>query len=189
MKNKRPKEWLTKDEYNKLINNPYLPRKDDLMLSLLYSCALRVSELIEIRVRDIDIKNATITIQESKRSDGPALVPVPGPLLKRINQWISDHNLTKTRYLIFSNHSNQMSRTQVHRIVKKAAEATNIDKELTTHTFRRTRAKHLLDNGLPLEQVSKLLRHKYLESTMHYLQISINDLQKAITKIDENNTS
>ena len=187
MKNKRPKEWLTRKEYNKLINDPYLPRKDDLILSLLYSCALRVSELTDIRVRDIDINNATITIREGKRSEGPALVPVPAPLLKKINQWITDNKLTKMRYLIFSRHSKQISRTQIYRIVKKAAKRTNIEKALTTHTFRRTRAKHLLDEGLPIEQVSKLLRHKHISSTMHYLKISIKGLQKAITEIDQNN--
>ena len=72
----------------------------------------------------------------------------------------------------------------MHRIIKYAAEKAGIKKELTTHTFRRTRATHLLDAGLPLEQVSRLLRHKFISSTMVYLRISIKGLQKAINKID-----
>ena len=186
---KQPKEWLTKEEYNQLINHPELPRKDDLIIQLLYGCALRVSELCNIRVKDINIPNATITIWESKRSDDPALVPVPAPLLKMINQWIRDNRLTKIRYLFFSSHSQKLSRTQVHRIIKDAGKRAGLEKEITTHVMRRTRAALLLDSGLPLEQVSRLLRHKYLSSTMIYLKISIKGLQQAISKIDSSDDS
>jgi len=181
---KQPKEWLTKEEYNQLINHTDLSTKDDLIIQLLYGCALRVTELCNIRVRDIDFSNATITIWESKRSDDPALVPVPAPVLKRIKQWISDNRLTKMRYLFFTRHSRKISRTQVHRLIKAAGQRAGIEKELTTHVFRRTRAALLLDAGLPLEQVSRLLRHKHITSTMHYLRISIKGLQKAISEID-----
>ena len=187
MKKKQPKEWLTKEEYYQLINHPYLPRKDDLIIQLLYSCALRVSELCSIRVRDINFENATITIWESKRSSDPALVPVPAPVLKMINQWIADNGLTKIRHLFFSQQSKKISRTQIHRLVKEAGQRAGLEKELTTHVFRRTRAAILLDAGLPLEQVSRLLRHKYITSTMHYLRISIKGLQQSINEIDSRN--
>ena len=178
---------MTKEEYFKLINHPEIPRRDDLIIQLLYSCALRVSELCTIRVKDIDISNATITIWESKRSSEPALVPVPAPVLKLLNQWIKDNQLTKTRYLFSSRTSRRLSRTQIHRLIKEATEQAGIDKELSSHSFRRSRATHLLDAGLPIEQVSKLLRHKYITSTMHYLRISIKGLQKSINEIDLKN--
>lgn len=185
MRTKRSKEWLTKEKYNRLINNPNISRKDDIIISLLYSCALRVSELSNIKAGDIDIVNATVTIWESKWTTEPALVPVPAILLKMINQWIKENKITPTQHLISSNRSKYLSRTQIHRIIKSNAEQAGINKEITTHTFRRSRATHLLDAGLPLEQVSKLLRHKYINSTMTYLRISIKGLQKAIEKIDE----
>ncbi len=185
MKKKQPKTWLTKEEYNQLINHPFLPRKDDLIIQMLYGCALRVSELCNIRVRDINFENATITIWESKRANEPALVPVPVPLLKMINQWITDNNLSKLRFLFFSSQSKKLSRVQIHRLIKEAGNRADIEKELTTHTFRRSRATHLLDAGLPIEQVSRLLRHKHLSSTMIYLRISIKGLQKEINKIDQ----
>ena len=188
MKKKQPKEWLTKEEYNQLINNPYLPRKDDLIIQLLYGCALRVSELCNIRVKDVNIENATIIIWESKRSKEPALVPVPTPLLKMINQWISDNKLTKASYLFFSQLSSKISRAQIHRLIKEASQRSGIKKAITTHSMRRTRATLLLDEGLPIEQVSRLLRHKNIISTMVYLQISIKGLQQAISKIDTKNS-
>jgi len=181
---KAKKEWLTKEEYNQIINNPYLPRKDDLIIQMLYGCAFRVSELCNIKIKDIHIPNATITIWESKTSNSPALVPVPSPILKLIYQWITAHRLKKNRYLFFSSHSQKLSRSQIHRLIKEAAQKAGIEKEISSHAFRRTRATHLLDAGLPIEQVSRLLRHKYLSSTMVYLRISIKGLQNAINKID-----
>ncbi len=184
MKKILPKTWLTKEEYSQLINNPYLPRKDDLIIQMLYSCAFRVSELTNIKVKDIDIKYSTICIWKSKRSDDPALVPIPVTILKMINQWIIDNRLSPNRYLFFSTHAKKLSRSLIHRLVKEAGQRAGTEKEITTHTFRRSRATHLLDAGLPLEQVSRLLRHKHLSSTMVYLKISIKGLQKAINKID-----
>jgi integrase/recombinase XerD len=60
-----------------------------------------------------------------------------------------------------------------------------LKKKLTTHSLRRSRATHLLDSGLSIEKVKKLLRHKELSSTILYLKISIKELQKSINKIDE----
>jgi len=127
----------------------------------------------------------TIIIRESKTSNDPALVPIPTTLLKMINQWISENKLSPKKYLFSSNRSKTISRSQISRIIVSNAKQAGIEKIISTHTFRRTRATHLLDAGLPLEQVSRLLRHKHLSSTMTYLRISIKGLQKAVSKIDE----
>jgi integrase/recombinase XerD len=144
MKIKATKEWLTKEEYNRIINNPYLPRKDDLIIQMLYGCAFRVSELCNLKVKDIHIPNATITIWESKTSNSPALVPVPSPILKLIYQWITAHRLNKNRYLFFSSHSQKLSRSQIHRLIKKAAQKADIEKEISSHTFRSYVAKRIM---------------------------------------------
>lgn len=189
MKNKRSKEWLTKDEYYQIINYPYITRRDELIISLLYLCALRIGELADLRVKDIDIDKGTIIIWEYKNSPDPALIPVPDSLIKMLNQWISENRLSPTKYIFSSNRSKIISRSQYHRIIKENAEAAGIEKEISSHTFRRSRATNLLDDGLPLEQVSRLLRHKHISSTMTYLKISIKGLQKAIKKIDKENRS
>ena len=184
MKKKQSKEWLTKEEYNRIINYPHISRKDEIIITLLYSCALRVSELLNIRIEDINTDNATITIWESKNQKDPALVPIPATLLKMLNQWISENKLSSKKYLFSSNRSKTISRSQLSRIIVLTAQQAGIEKVISTHSYRRTRATHLLDAGLPLEQVSRLLRHKHITSTMTYLRISIKGLQKAINKID-----
>jgi integrase/recombinase XerD len=184
MKKKQSKEWVTINEYNRIINNPYIPRREELIISILYGCALRVGELAKLKVRDIKIETSTITIWESKRTKDTALVPVPAPVLKLIVQWITENKLRKNRHLLFSIRDKKLALSQIHRIIKIAAKRAGIEKDLTCHSFRRGRATHLLDAGLPLEKVSKLLRHKDLGTTMIYLKISIKDLQIAIERID-----
>ncbi len=183
---KYSKEWITKEELSRIINNPEISRRDELIISILYYCALRVSEMAELQVKDIDIKNCVLTLWKSKKSDDPELVPAPAHLVKDISQWIRDNNLKGEDYLVRSQKGGYLSRSRIYRIIKQNASRTGIDKEITTHSFRRSRATHLLNDGLPIEKVSRLLRHNRLESTMTYLKISIEDLKKDITEIDDN---
>ncbi len=181
---KYSKEWLTKDEFNRLVNNPGISRRDELIISILYYCALRVSEMTGIKVKAIDIENGTLTLWKSKKSDDPELVHIPDHLVKQISQWVRENNSKPNNYLIQSQKGGPLSRVQIYRIIKDRAEETGLDKEITTHSFRRSRATHLLNAGLPIEKVSRLLRHNKLESTMTYLKISIEDLKKDIQTLD-----
>ncbi|MFW6129891.1 MAG: tyrosine-type recombinase/integrase [Atribacterota bacterium] len=182
---KYSKEWLTKEEFNRLVNNPAISRRDELIISVLYYCALRVSEMVTIKVKNIDIINGTLTLWKSKKSDNPELIHIPDHLVKLISQWIRENNLKRNGYLIKSQKGGPLSRVQIYRIIKERAEEAGLDKEITTHSFRRSRATHLLNAGLPLEKVSRLLRHNRLESTMTYLKISIEDLKRDIKKVDK----
>jgi len=189
MKIRYSKEWLTKEEYSRLINNIRISRKDELIISLLYGCALRVGELSDLKVKDIDLQKGTLVIWVSKRSTNPALVPIPSQTLKMISQWIKENKLRPNNYLLFSQQSKKLSRPQIYRIIRENGKQAGIEKLLTTHSLRRSRVSHLLDSGLPLEKVSKLLRHKDISSTIVYLRISIKSLQNAIEKIDEEEKS
>jgi len=182
---KYSKEWLTKEEFNRLLNNPKISRRDELIISILYWCALRVSEMSRLKVKDIDIHNGNLILWQSKRSNSPEIVHVPGHLVKLISQWTRENSLEPDNYLIKSQKGDWLSRSQIYRIIKNNAEEAELSKKITTHSFRRSRATHLLDAGLPLEKVSRLLRHNRLESTMTYLKISIEDLKKDISRIDD----
>ena len=181
------KEWITKQEFQDIINYPDISRRNDLIISILYYCALRVSEMASLRVKDIDIENRTLTLWKSKKSDDPELVPLPAHLAKQISQWVKERKKKPEDPLIRSRNGGSLSRSRIYRIIKQNALNAKIRKALTPHSLRRSRATHLLDDGLPLEQVSRLLRHNKLESTMVYLKISIEDLKRNIDKIDQTN--
>jgi len=178
------KEWLTKPEIGLILNNPAISRRDELIISMLYWCALRVSEMAAIKIKDINIKTGNLTLWQSKKSDTPELIHIPEQLIKSISQWTRENKLKPKDYLIRSQKGGSLSRIQIYRSIKDNARRIGITKKITTHSFRRSRATHLLDGGLPLEKVSRFLRHNRLESTMVYLKISINDLKKDIAKID-----
>ena len=85
---KYSKEWITKEEFNKIINHPDISRRDELIISILYWCALRVSEMAGLKVKDINIAERKLTLWQSKKSDDPEVIPVPAALVKQISQWI-----------------------------------------------------------------------------------------------------
>ena len=158
------KEWLTKKEFEQIVNNPEISRRDEIIISILYYCALRVSEMAALKVKDIDIEKCTLTLWQLKKSDHPELIPVPAHLVKQINQWVREQNKKPTDHLIHS----QKGGNRIYGIIEKNGLKANGRKNLTTHTFRRPRATHLLDAGLPIEKVSRILRHNRPESTMTY---------------------
>ena len=112
MRTTNSKEWLTKEEYKMLINNPHISRKDELIISILYGSALRVSELSNLKIKDIDKIKGTLVLWKSKYSEDPALLPIPIKTLKLINQWIKDKKLKPDNYLIPSQKGKGLSRIQ-----------------------------------------------------------------------------
>jgi integrase len=123
------KEWLTREEYSRLINNPAISRKDELIISLLYGCALRVGELSNLKVKDIDTEKRTLVLWVSKRSKDPALVPIPVTTVKMINQWIKENKRKPNNYLLFSQRANKLSRPQIYRIIRDNGKKAGIKKK------------------------------------------------------------
>lgn len=106
-------------------------------------------------------------------------------ILKQIKRFSEHNNLRPRDYIMFSNKSSQVTRTWVYRVVNDLCQGAGIDKKIGTHTFRRSKAEHLLDGGLNLTYVSRYLRHKNLSTTMKYLDISIADIQRKVDKIKD----
>ncbi len=186
MTKKYSKEWLRPEEIQSMVALPDLPEKYEIWTLLLYVPALRISESINIRVRDLDIKGECIEIWKGKGKAGELQkAPCDIGTLKKIMRYCEHSNLRPNDYIMFSNKSEQVHRSQVYRVLNDIVHDAGIDKRVGTHTLRRSRAQHLLDSGLPLVYVSKLLRHRNLSTTMHYLNVSIADIQREMQKIDD----
>ncbi len=181
------KQWLRPDELQQMFSYPELAEKYEIWMYLLYTPALRVSEAINVKVRDLDKKNECIEIWGGKGKDETEMqkAPCDARVLKRIERYCEHCNLRPNDYIMFSQKSKQVDRSQVYRVLNDICQAVNIDKKIGTHTMRRSRAEHLLDSGLPLTYVSKYLRHKNLSTTMKYLDISLSDIQRELSKIDD----
>lgn len=172
------KDWLTKEELKQFLK-AIDKEEHRLFFKMLYGMALRVSELLNLRVKDLNLDEQVAKLWDTKTESFQVCV-IPFWLINDIKEHIRKKNLKdEDRLFTFKN------RAYVWELVKEYTKKAGIKKELSTHTFRRSRALHLLNDGVPLEKVSKYLRHKSLNTTMRYLNITVEDIKKELEKIGD----
>ncbi|MCS3901044.1 tyrosine-type recombinase/integrase [Methanococcus voltae] len=172
------KEWLTKEELKVFIETiEYSEHK--LFFKMLYGMALRVSELLKIKVQDLQLKEGVCKLWDTK-TDYFQVCLIPDWLINDIKEYIALKSLDSSQELFKFN-----NRKYVWELAKKYSKMAELDKDISTHTFRRSRALHLLNDGVPLEKVSKYLRHKSIGTTMSYIRITVVDLKQELDKIDD----
>jgi integrase/recombinase XerD len=176
------KEWLTENEVKRLIEIPDLEEKYEIWILLLYSPALRVTEAINIRVRDLNLEKHEINVVGGKKRKSNDIEPVPCnfQVLRKIKRYCDNNDLKPSDFIMFSNKEKQTTRSWVYRKLNDLCQQAGIEKHVGTHTMRRSRATHLLNKGIPYEQVSKYLRHRNLATTMAYVRITTADIQRKL---------
>ena len=181
------KEWLTEEEIKKILALPTLSEQYETWVLLLYVPALRVTEALNVRVRDLVLEKGEINIIGGKKREDNDIEPVPCnvQVLRQIKRYADRSDLKPSSFIMFSRSGKQASRSWVYRMLNNLCAEARIDKKIGTHTLRRSRATHLLNKGLSLPKVSKYLRHKNLSTTMIYLKISTADIQKEIESIGD----
>lgn len=181
------KEWLSYKEIEDILNMKDIEERHEMWILLMYAPALRVSEAINVRVKDLNFNDICVNVWGGKGRDITELqkAPCDMAILKKIKRFCDHNNLRPNDYIMFSKKAAQTSRSNVYIQVNRLCRNAGIDKKIGTHTFRRSRADYLLNKGLELHHVSKMLRHRDVRTTMDYLKISITDLQNAISKIDD----
>jgi len=193
------KEWLTKEEWNRLtdaVEEKQYHRgdtekrrwRDELLVKLTYRGGLRISEALELQYPynfQTEDDSGYVAIYESKTDDNPELQPVGKDIVTEVRRFMNAHH-GETNYLFGNDSGEPMSRQRAYQIVNELADVAGIDKKLGTHTLRRSRAKHLLDSGhMDLSEVSRFLRHDNVGTTMEYLKIAKKKLAEKTAAIDE----
>ncbi len=184
---KRPKREkrlpavLTKDELKKLLNT--VPtKKSKLMVSLTYACGFRVSELINLKVSDLNFEEMIGYVRQAKgRKD--RIFNIPKFLLKSLKKQIKKQKEDKEEYL-FSGPKGRLTDRNIQKIVRTAAKKAGINKEVHPHTLRHSFATHLLENGIDIRKIQELLGHADLSTTQIYTHISTEELKKIPSPID-----
>lgn len=176
------KEWLTEEEIKKLLDLPTLDEKYETWILLLYTPALRVTEALNVQVRDLVPEKKNINVIGGKKRKDNDIEPVPCDVrvLRQIKRYCDRADLKPSDYIMFSNKGKQADRSWVYKKLNELCKEAGIDKKIGTHTMRRSRATHLLNRGITLAKVSKYLRHKQLTTTMAYLKITTEDIQKEL---------
>ena len=155
------------------------------MIELMYSSGLRVSELINLKVNDIDLDNECVRI--FGKGSKERLVPLNEYAVNYLREYILYHRKEmfkhgENNYLFLNNHGEKMTRQGFFKILKKIAKEKNIKTEFSPHTLRHSFATHLLKNGADLRSIQELLGHSDISSTQIYTHISNEKLQKNYTE-------
>ena len=154
-----------------------------LLLSLTYGCGLRASEVVSLRVCDIDSTQMVIRIEQGKgRKD--RYVMLPPALLDMLRQW---WEAARPQGWLFPGRPpvNPLTYRQLNRIFHLAAEAAEIRKGATLHTLRHSFATHLLESKLDIRMIQALLGHKRLDTTAHYTRVATDLISKVVSPLDQ----
>jgi len=152
------------------------------MVLLGYSGGLRISEIANVEIKDIDSERMVINIRQGKgRKD--RVVPLSPTLLEIARQhWLID----RPRKFLFPGHipSRPISTSTIGHVVKKAAKSARIKKAVTAHTLRHSFATHHLEAGTDLCTLQMMMGHSSLKTTSIYLHVSTEKLRSAKTPIE-----
>jgi site-specific recombinase XerD len=150
------------------------------IIELLYGCALRVSELCNLKFKDLNLLQRTITILG--KGNKTRIVPIGEKSVEVLEKYLQQFPIKKAdEYLIRNQFNRKINPRYVHRIVTKNLSLVTDVKKRSPHTLRHSAATHMLDNGADLRVVKEILGHENLSTTQIYTQVSVERL-KAIYK-------
>ncbi len=158
---------LSKEEIKKLfeaIGNP----KHRLMIELMYSAGLRVSELINLKVEDLNISEGFGFVRKGKGNKDRIFI-IAESLKDKLRKFIGSKKLSEYNFLFISNRNTKYDVRSLQEIIKHARKKAGINKEINCHTLRHSFATHLIENGYSVYDVQHLLGHKSPETTAVYL--------------------
>lgn len=184
---KRPKREkalpvvLSKQEIKTLIEN-LETKKSKLMVSLIYACGLRVSELIGLKLNDFDFEEKVGQIRQAKGKKD-RIFNIPESISKKLEKQVENQRQAKQEY-VFSGRNGKMTSRNLQKIVAKAAKKAGINKNVHVHTLRHSFATHLLENGADLRIIQTLLGHSSISTTELYTHISNQQIKKVKSPLD-----
>ncbi len=189
-------EVLTIEEIDALLNAIDLSKNEGhrnrAMLETLYSCGLRVSELVGLRFSDLFFEEGFIRV--IGKGNKERLVPVSPQVQKEIEiyqQHIRNHlNIQKgSENIVFLNRRGaQLTRVMVFTIIKNLAESIGLQKNISPHTFRHSFATHLIEGGANLRAIQEMLGHESITTTEIYTHLDQRFLRDAILSYHPRNS-
>ncbi|MBN2459711.1 tyrosine-type recombinase/integrase [Candidatus Woesearchaeota archaeon] len=179
---RNPPAVLSKDEIKRLID-ACLNDKSRLLVQLLYSSGLRVSECLNLRVEDVDFSEKVCIVKQGKgRKDRATLLS--DALAASIRAFMEKEKLSSG--MVFSGKKRgSLTARNVQKIVSGAARRAGIKKVVTPHKLRHSFATHLLDSGVSIRVIQELLGHSNLQTTQIYTQVSKEHLRNVKSPLDD----
>lgn len=152
------------------------------ILQCLYGCGLRVSEVIALKISDIDSTTMCVLVRNAK-GQKDRVVPLPKSLLKNLRNYYS--SFKPKRYLFEGQKRAQYSSKSIQEVTKKYAFKAQIRKKVTPHMLRHSYATHQLENGVNIRHIQALLGHNSIKTTEIYTHISKVSKEKIANPLDQ----
>lgn len=182
-KEKRLPQVLSKEEIRELFNR--MPnRKHRLMLSIIYACGLRRSELLNLRICDIDSQRNVLCICQAKGKKD-RLVPISNSLIEELRIYYKSCHPSPLKWLFTGANGEKYSESSLRMILKNALSRTSIRKHVTLHTLRHSFATHLLEKGTDLRIIQELLGHSSSKTTEIYTHVSTRMICNITSPFDD----
>lgn len=157
------------------------PELIKVVFEMLYGCALRVSELCDLKYSNIEMKKAQIRV--IGKGNKMRIVPIGEKSLLTLNEYLSKFPVNSYKdYLIRTKNNDKLYPRLVHRMINKYLTKVSDIKKKSPHILRHSAATHMLDNGADLRAVKEILGHENLSTTQIYTHVSIERLKSTYKK-------
>lgn len=181
---KRLPKVLTISEIEKLLRNN-LSVMDYAIIELLYSAGVRVSELVNLNIKNIDLKQQTIKV--FGKGSKERIIPINKKCIEVLKKYLKKRELIALKYnsepfLFINENGKKITRQYVYKVIREQGEKLN--KHISPHTLRHSYATHLLENGADLRVVQELLGHSSIVTTQLYTHISKRTLREVYFNIN-----
>lgn len=155
--------------------------KHNTMLKLCYGLGLRVSEIVNLKITDIDSHTMQVLIEQAKGKKD-RYVNLPESILPQLRSYFIEYKPKK--YLFEGQYGGQYSTRSAQQVFKNALQKANINKTVSIHSLRHSFATHLLEQGTDIRFIQELLGHNDIKTTLIYTEVSNKSIRKIISPLD-----
>lgn len=165
---------MSEIEVEKLLNSPklnkYIERRDKAMIEMLYATGMRISELVNLKLTDIDNKRLVVKVLGKGQKE--RLIPYGEEAADALNAYLNDRGKSNIKETFLSNRGTKITRGAFWNRIKIYLNRENLKASISPHTLRHAFATHLLNRGADLRSVQILLGHSDLSTTQIYTHIA-----------------
>jgi integrase/recombinase XerD len=177
---KKLPETLTKDEVKKILGT-IQNVKHKLLLGLMYSSGLRVSEVVNCKVKDLDLESHLLRVRQAKGAKDRTTI-LSEKVCIVLQKYVKNKKFNN--YVFESDRGGKLTERTAQKIFSLALKKSEIKKPATCHSLRHSFATHLLEAGTSIRYIQELLGHARLETTQIYTKVSNNNLQNIKSPLD-----
>lgn len=176
-------EVLSVSEVERLLNS-FTNLKHKAIFTLCYSAGLRVGEILNLKISDIDSKRLQIRIVQAKGKKDRYSLLAPN-VLTLLRLYVGEYK--PKEFLFEGQNGGKYSSASIQNLMRRHRKLANIKKKATPHTLRHSFATHLLDNGTDIRFIQELLGHKHISTTQMYTHVSTRHIKSIKSPVEDLN--